>query len=155
MKTLTLVPVAVLSLSLSACGRSSADDFVGLWSQTGTVTLAAQGQATTNPVDGNQRISRGIEDEQIILDGDCAIPATVDGEVATIPPGFSCTQRNSSGTMVATYRTGTLRTERSSGLSGKGATIVVTASGDLLVTANGQAASASFTMTKTLSRIAE
>lgn len=146
MKTLKTLVLAV-ALTLTGCGGSATDDFVGLWTQTGTVTLSGNGQSLTNAVSGNQRISRGVAHEQIILNGDCAVPATVDGDVATVSPGFSCTQNSASGTTLTTYRTGTLTRSANA--------IVVSASGDVLLTTGGKSASVAFTLTETLTRIAE
>lgn len=133
-------------LSLAACGDPAAD-FVGTWSESGTVTLTVNGSSQTNAISQTVRISQGVKAGEILLDGDCMLTASVEGDVATISPGMSCTQQGSWGSGTMTFRTGSFsRGEK---------TMVFTGSGDILYTRGGQAVTIGFTETTTLMRIGD
>jgi hypothetical protein len=99
----------LLLLTMAAsCGDSGspAEDFVGTWSSSGTLTASANGQSNTVPITGNRFIV--AEGHTItISDSQCNIPAKVTGTVAAIQ-NYTCTMTSADGTESDTYTGGTM-----------------------------------------------
>ncbi|HZI06634.1 MAG TPA: hypothetical protein VEZ71_21570, partial [Archangium sp.] len=93
-----LRPYLIFSLLLVllaiGCGPAG-QSFHGTYSASGTTTLSITGYTSaTEQVTGIRRILEGASSDLIISDssGQCFLPANLEGDVAALSPGASCTQ---------------------------------------------------------------
>lgn len=128
----------------SAAGCSSTDDFVGSWKYTsGTITTNCEGESGTEGLTGNITINEGSSSDLVLVDDDCSLKLTIDGDKATLDGSQSCTTSLEGGTATLTINNFTFTTDdgetarlSSNGtatISGGGisVTCTVTSSGDL------------------------
>lgn len=143
-----LFAAVVVSLALVGCGRPI-DHFVGMWSSSGTASMTfntPEGPQTfTEPLSGNTSVLEGVDSDIIITMGDCAVPANVDGDLATIRSGYSCVSNGGTGSTTMTFSNGTVTANKS--------TMTLTSSGTVTIVANGQTITGTFQLTGTLTRL--
>lgn len=103
----------------------------------------------TGQVTGTRRISEGATSDLILADssGQCLLPADVEGDVATVTPGASCTQILNNVTVTRTITSGT------ASISGK--VVQVHLTGNLTATSQGMSYPGSFSENITLTRVAK
>ena len=148
--TLTTLTKSVLAFSvvaLSACGGDSAQEFVGVWNESGTLTINVAGRTNSGPQQATTNIDLAMSPGEIFISGSCGLTAKVRGDTATIQSGLSCTQNTSSGSVTMTYRSATYTLN--------GDSITYYASGDLLVVAGGQSVAGNFSYNAMLRKVAK
>lgn len=149
------MPRPLLSLSLSlvlatltgGCGPVG-QQFHGDYSASGTATFTLNNYGSqTSPVKGSLRVSEGVDSDVVILDqgAQCALPADVEGEVATLRMGTTCTEVIDGGTLTLTLTGGTAVR--------MGRTLQLNYTGNMTATLDGRAYPGSFSQTLTLTRI--
>lgn len=136
------------ALALTACGGSSQDAFIGLYSRNGTGTATVDGQTYSLDNTTNTNIYAGTTSDLVITDGPCTIPLNFDGSGgATLVPGYTCTEQSGGETIVWDYRSGSLIQQN--------AMATVTLSGNVTVAAQGQSYPGTFTETWNLTRLSK
>lgn len=141
-----------LSLVLFAVGCGPAGrEFHGEYTGTDMINVVITGlanQTTAQPV--SYRISEGVDSDIVFSEAfsTCAMPATVEGDVATLRTGVTC-----SG-MLASGQTASLTVTGGTALL-SGSLIQLNISGTLSVSGNGQSYPGTFARNATLSRIAK
>jgi len=130
------------------CGPAG-QHFHGTYSVAGTTTLTLTGYGSnTDQVTGTRRFSEGENSDLILSDsGQCFLPANVEGDVATVTPGTSCTQLVNGITVTMTITNGT------ASLSGNVVQLRLT--GNLTATYEGRTYPGSFSENSTLTRVAK
>ncbi len=104
--------VMVLAGILSAAaGCSSTDDFVGSWKYTsGTVTTNCEGQTSTESLSGNITINEGSSSDLVLVDDECSIKLSADGEKATLDGSQTCVSTGNGLTVSLTVNSFTFTT---------------------------------------------
>lgn len=148
MKTLFSALVAVLAVGAVACAPS--EQFVGLWTGSGTATFALQ---TPN---GPQSVVYPLSNDSVtIVDGaatdvvfnwqGCNVPGSVKEELTTFTPGYVCTLTRPEGTFVYTFNAGNAAVTQTS--------INMTASGPVSITQRGATYPGTFTLQEQLTKV--
>jgi hypothetical protein len=138
----------ICGLGVAGCSSASSGggtaNFVGTWKYTsGTTTANCQGMTTSDPVTGNETVTKGSASDLVVSDTNCAFNFSVSGGTATAQPGQSCTTQLSGGTLIETvsslvfttsdgktgHVSGTFNATESSG--GSSVTCTVSLTGDL------------------------
>jgi hypothetical protein len=90
MKTSRVVILA--SVLASTVGCSSTDDFVGTWKYTSGSMNVICGSDTLPPItlSGNITINEGSSSDLILVDEECSIKLTIDGDKATLDGSQTC-----------------------------------------------------------------
>ncbi|OJT26959.1 hypothetical protein BO221_02840 [Archangium sp. Cb G35] len=144
-------PIVSLLLVLLTIGCGPAgQSFHGTYSASGTTTLSITGYTSeTAQVTGVRHISEGAASDLIISDssGQCFLPANLEGDVAALSPGASCTQTTNGVTLTMSITTGT------ASLSGK--VVELRLAGNVTVTYQGKSYSGTFSENSTLTRVAK
>lgn len=107
--------VTLFAAMAAACGGDDGGgngNFIGEWQYTsGTTTTTCQGEAaeTEQLVGEKVRISKGIDSPLVLseTDSNCTWKMTVNGSVATIATGQSCTESEGGISATLTYTAGT------------------------------------------------
>ena len=146
----SMLSLSLLCVTFSVgCGLAG-QRFHGDYSTSGTsiLTFNNYGSATT-PVTAPVRVSEGVDSDIVILapGGTCAMPADVDGDVATIKSGTICTDVVDGLTLNRTLTGGTAV------LVGK--TLQLNFSGTFTATGNGQTFPGSFSQSLSLTRVSK
>jgi hypothetical protein len=139
----------LLVLLAIGCGPAG-QHFHGTYNVAGTTTLSFTGYGSeTEQFTGTRRISEGATSDLIISDSSeqCLLPANVEGDVATVTPGTSCTQTLDDVTITLTITNGT------ASISGK--VVQVRLTGNLTAIYQGQSYTGSFSENSTLTRVAK
>ena len=139
----------LLVLLAIGCGPAG-QSFHGTYSASGTTTLTITGYTSeTAQVTGVRRISEGAASDLIISDssGQCFLPANLEGDVAALSPGASCTQTTNGVTLTMSITTGT------ASLSGK--VVELRLAGNVTVSYQGKSYSGTFSENSTLTRVAK
>jgi hypothetical protein len=139
MRSFSLVAALANLILLSACGEgggtrpaidaapSSASEFKGAWTMSGTMTVQANGPNgvvnDTQPASGNAYVDEGANSDIVFMFPDCPLAANVNGDVATIERGESCTVPDGGATATLTVESGTA--------TKTGSTVQFNASGNL------------------------
>lgn len=150
MKNPSFALVVLLAVTTSGCGFSG-QQFHGTYDVSGTVTMTITGHGSqTRPLAFTYRISEGAGSDIVITEtstsgGQCSYPAEVEGDVATVRPGTSCTQVANGVTVTRTSTNGTVV------LSGK--LVQFNLSGNLTLTGDGMSYPGTFIQNATLHQI--
>ncbi|HEY3451893.1 MAG TPA: hypothetical protein VGK67_36380 [Myxococcales bacterium] len=145
--TLTKSALVLAVVALSACGGDPAEEFVGVWSESGTMTMNVGGQTLTGPQQMTTHIDLGLTAGEIFISGGCSVTAKVKGDTASIPNGASCTQNGNGASLTTTFRSATYTLN--------GDSITVYASGDVLYVINGQSVPGTFNYNAMLVKVAK
>jgi hypothetical protein len=135
--------VMILAGVLSAAaGCSSTDDFVGSWKYTsGTSTITCSGEdPITDNLTGNITINEGSSSDLILVDAECSLKLSMDGDKASLDGSQTCV--NSDGSLTVTFTAFTFKVDdttahlSSSGtasvnVGGSTVNCTISASGDL------------------------
>lgn len=115
--------------------------FLGSWqTTTGTTTLTCNGTPQQLSDQGGLVITRGTSSDLLVTSASCTLAATIQGNVARLAAGQTCTERSATETDVFVYDNGTFT------LDAAGATATVAAAGTVTVTLGTSApVSCSFT----------
>ncbi|HEX5746213.1 MAG TPA: hypothetical protein VFZ09_08210 [Archangium sp.] len=136
-------------LLATGCGPAG-QSFHGIYSASGVTTLLITGYSgATGQVTGTRRISEGVTSDLIISDssGQCLLPANLEGDVAVVSPGASCTQIIEGVTITMSITTGT------ASLSGK--VVELRLAGNVTMASQGKSYSGTFSENSTLTRVAK
>jgi len=131
------------------CGPAG-QHFHGTYSVAGTTTLTLTGyRSQTEQFTGIRRISEGTAADLILSDpsGQCLLPANVEGDVATVTTGASCTESANGVTVTMTVTNGTA--------SISGNVVQLRLTGNLTATYEGRTYPGSFSENSTLTRVAK
>lgn len=131
MKCLCIVPV--LLLSVAGCG-SAGERFLGRYAVTGSAHFSIQGLGNrSSPVSETFRVSEGTTSELILRDseGKCFLLAEVEGEVASLARGASCTWSDNGVSLTLTLTHGTFSLSGESGRFDMAGTVTATARGKM------------------------
>jgi hypothetical protein len=145
--TLTKSVLAVAIVAQCACIGDPAQEFVGVWNESGTMTMSLAGRTFGGPQQITTNIDLGMSPGEIFIGSNCGATAKVRGDTATIQSGVSCTQNANGGSVTMTYRSATYTLN--------GDSITVFASGDVLVVGNGQSVTGSFSYNAMLTKVAK
>ena len=144
-----LAPPILLAVLTWGCGPSG-QRFHGVYDLTGSAHYSIKdfGNFSSQRAE-TFRVSEGTRSDLVFSDvaGTCLLPANVEGEVATLEPGATCTRSEGGLTITVTLSRG-----RAS-LSGEGARFDL--SGSATVMAHGRLYAGSFFQSATLTRIHE
>ena len=106
MKTVSIVSMAVVLFAFQGCA-SDLQNFVGVWDLSGTTMFMVSGQApNVIPVKENMTIIEGNDSDLVLPIMGCNVPATVNGEAATIRSGYSCVTQVDSLSVTITFSNG-------------------------------------------------
>jgi hypothetical protein len=141
-----------LSLVLFAVGCGPAGrQFHGEYSGTDMINVAITGRGNeTRSVTVSYWIAEGVDSDIVFTEssGGCALPASVEGDVATLRAGVSCSATMPTGETVSlTFTGGTALLS--------GTLVQLNVSGTLVVSGNGQSYPGTFARIATLARIAK
>ncbi|HEX8824109.1 MAG TPA: hypothetical protein VF794_29585 [Archangium sp.] len=144
-----LVLPALLATGLCGCGPTG-QQFHGLYDVTGTAHFSIQdfGNYSAQLLD-TFRVFEGTTTDLVLTDpaGTCLLLANVEGEVASLEPGSTCTRSDNGATVTLTLTRGTLS------FSGTSARLHM--SGTATAAARGQLHPGSFFQSATLTRVGE
>jgi hypothetical protein len=144
-----LVPPVLLASLLSGCGPEG-PRFHGLYAVTGTAHFSIQDFGNYSaPLSDSFRVSEGTTSELLLTDpaGMCVLLANVEGQVAHLEPGSTCTRSDNGATVTLTLTSGTVS------FSGTSARLHM--SGTVTAKAQGQLHPGSFFESATLTRVEE
>ncbi|WP_257461407.1 hypothetical protein [Archangium lipolyticum] len=150
MKNPSFALAVLLAITTSGCGFGG-QQFHGSYNVAGTVTIALTGQTTmTNPLSFTYRISEGANSDILISEipvagTPCTYPADVEGDVATLRPGTTCTLVQNGHTFTKTITNGI------ASLSGKA--VQLNYSGNLMFTGEGKTYPGTIIQNATLTRV--
>jgi hypothetical protein len=131
------------------CGPSG-QQFHGVYDLKGSAHYSIKDYGNfTSQLAETFRVSEGTNSDLVFSDaaGTCLLPANIEGEVALLEPGASCTRSEGDLTISVTLSHGTVT------LSGEGARVDL--SGSATVMAHGRMYSGSFLQSSTLTRVHE
>jgi hypothetical protein len=140
------LPLATFALGCGPAGQQ----FHGTYSGSDTFTVSITGRGSSNGSGKMSfRISEGIDSDIVIVDssGTCALPAEVEGNVATLRAGVTCTGELGGASLSMTFTSGTAVLS--------GSSIQLDSSGTLTYSANGQSYPGTFVRNNSLTRIAK
>ncbi len=142
---LLCLPLATFALGCGPAGQQ----FHGSYTGSNTYTMTINGVSNdTKSVPASYRISEGVESDIILIDstGSCALPADVEGDVATLKGGTTCTYVTQGGiTATETLTAGTAVIT--------GSSLQLNLSSTVSVTINGQTFPGSYVQNMSLKRI--
>lgn len=144
-----LVPPLLLAATLCGCGTEG-QRFHGVYNVTGTAHFSIKDFGNYSaPLADTFRVSEGTTSELLLTNpaGTCLLLANLEGEVATLQPGSSCTRSDSGATVTLTLRGGTVS------FSGTSARLHM--SGTATATAHGTLHPGAFFQSATLTRVGE
>ncbi|MFY0574697.1 hypothetical protein ACN28S_10315 [Cystobacter fuscus] len=140
------LPLATFALGCGPAGQQ----FHGSYTGPDSLTVSFPGRgSTTIPGKVSYRVSEGIDSDIVIVDasGTCALPAEVEGNVATLRAGVTCTGELEGVSLSLTFTGGTAVLT--------GSSIQLDTSGTLTYSANGQSFPGTFVRNNSLTRIAK
>ena len=144
-------PVLPVLLSTVLCGCGPAGQrFHGLYAVTGSAHFSIKDFGNYSaPLSDTFRVSEGTTTDLVLTDpaGTCLLLANVEGEVANLEPGSTCTRSDSGATVTLTLTSGTVS------FSGMSARLHM--SGIATATAQGKLHPGSFFQSATLTRMGE
>ncbi|MFL5320823.1 MAG: hypothetical protein ACJ790_14270 [Myxococcaceae bacterium] len=112
MKTTLVTVFAAIAVFTTGCGIGTGEGakYEGLYTATGnqTLTITGSGQTGNAVITGNRTVAEGLSSELIYADEDCAWPADINGNTATITPNTPCTYVKSGVTYSLTLTNGTI-----------------------------------------------
>lgn len=143
---LLCLPLATFALGCGPAGQQ----FHGSYSGSEMATLSFTGKGSmigSGPV--SYRISEGIDSDIVIAESNtsCVILADVEGDVATIREGVTCTGEEAGASISMTFTSGTAVLT--------GSSIQLNTSGTLTYSGNGQTYPGSFIRNTSLTRVAK
>ncbi|OJH39603.1 hypothetical protein [Cystobacter ferrugineus] len=143
---LLCLPLATFALGCGPAGQQFHGSYSGPDSL--TVSITGRGSATGSGK-MSLRISEGIDSDIVIMDssGTCALPADVEGNVATLRAGVTCTGELNGVSLSLTFTSGTAVLT--------GSSIQLDSSGTLTYSADGQSYPGTFVRNNSLTRIAK
>lgn len=130
-----MVLVGVLS---ATAGCSSTDDFVGSWKYTsGTMTTNCQGDSSTDALTGNITINEGSSSDLVLVDDECSLKLTIDGDKATLDGSQTCVSAGGEISLTFTSFTFTTDDGETARLSSSGTATVSTGGASVTCTLSG------------------
>lgn len=107
MKKFFSMAMAVVALSLSGCGGGELQKFVGVWNISGTTMMIFPHLDPLVTQDSaNMTIIEGSDSDVVLQKAGCNLPASVNGETATIRSGFSCVAQKDGQSLTTTFTNG-------------------------------------------------
>lgn len=104
------VVLAVAGALAVGCGggeENNPDDFVGVWTAAGTVnTRCGMGAGQMAPLNETVTITKGVGAPLLVVVGSCSLQMDIEGKVARLRPGQTCTIMRNNVTSTATYSSG-------------------------------------------------
>lgn len=143
---LLCLPLTTFALGCGPAGQQ----FHGSYSGTDSITVSITGRgSSTGSGKMSLRISEGIDSDIVFFDasGTCVLPAEVEGNVATIRAGVTCTGELGDASLSMTFTSGTAVLT--------GSSIQLDSSGTLTYSVNGQSFPGTFVRNNSLTRIAK
>lgn len=141
--------IALILVATQGCLGPDTSKFVGLWKVSGanSVTLHTPDgpRVIGGEAVGDRTIVEADDADLVIASNGCNVPAQVDGEVAQLRAGHTCTQKNEDASVTYTFTSGSVVAGRSS--------LTFTASGTLILVTGGQSYSGTFQINETLTKI--
>lgn len=106
MKTVSIAWVAVALFVLPGCA-GDLQNFVGTWSVSGTTMYSGVGESPiVEQINENMTIIEGSDSDIVFAMKECNVPASVNGETATIRGSYSCVMSYRGNRLTVTFTNG-------------------------------------------------